>query len=190
MRHRRINNYEVLEEMVEEYKDGNVIIGGDFNAKTGKEGRAWGNGEDEEEPKVQDKVINAEGEELLGDNGLTIANGNKQGDEEGGITYIGARGMTTIDYVLKNIKGKAKIKYMRIGKSIKANIVPLEVELKVSKEQERQREIIDWSEEGKEAYKRWSRAVEGTTKWKEVNVRIANAIPRKRVGRSGKEMKS
>lgn len=51
--------------MVDECKDGNIIIGGDFNVRTEKEGRKWENNEDEEEPKVKDKVINAEGEYLL-----------------------------------------------------------------------------------------------------------------------------
>lgn len=86
--------------MVEEYKDGNVMIEGDFNARTEKEGRKWESEEDDVDMNVQDEVINAEGEKLLkwsGENGLSIANGNMKGNEGGGVTYVGARGETTID---------------------------------------------------------------------------------------------
>ena len=42
MRHNRGENYKVMEEWIENNKEGISIIGGDFNARTAREGGAVG----------------------------------------------------------------------------------------------------------------------------------------------------
>lgn len=80
---------EVMKEMKEE-EEGYLMIGGDFNARTGKEGDPIGAGEkkEEERRKSKDKIINKEGRTMLnmmGERGWIILNGSY---EEGEWTYM------------------------------------------------------------------------------------------------------
>jgi hypothetical protein len=55
--------------------------------------------------KTKDKVENAKGKRLIEwieENGWEVLNGNKRGDEEGELTYVGSRGETVIDYAIAN----------------------------------------------------------------------------------------
>lgn len=64
--------------------------------------------EREENRRSKNKTVNKAGEKMLEEvrnNGLYIANGNMNGDEEGKFTYVGPRG-TTIDYLLTNTSGR------------------------------------------------------------------------------------
>lgn len=81
------------------------------------------------------------------------------------------------------MKGEEKIECLKIKERIKADHIPLEIELKekVKKnEQEEQRDIMGWSEDGKKEYKRWLRDRGETTEWKEMKIRIMNAMPKKK----------
>lgn len=65
--------------------------------------------EKERNRRSKDKTVNKEGEKMLEEirnNGLYIASGNMNGDKEEEFTYVGPRGITTIDYLLTNINGK------------------------------------------------------------------------------------
>lgn len=58
-----------------------------------------------EERKSRDKNKNADGKEIIEwmtENGVGIVNGSVVGDKDGNYTYVGARGITVIDYVLRN----------------------------------------------------------------------------------------
>ena len=65
----------------------------------------WENIESERRRKSRDKVIGNGGRRMivsLDRSAWIIQNGCKKGDEEGEFTYVGARGSTTIDYVIVN----------------------------------------------------------------------------------------
>lgn len=99
-----------------------VMIGGDFNARTGREG---GEVKEEEEGREgrkgsrnskKDGKMNGNGRKLcefLGEQGWWILNtwghgGNTRGDEEGEWTYTGGRGESVIDYILENERKQRK----------------------------------------------------------------------------------
>lgn len=107
-----------LEEVIEEGGPRKMIIGGDFNARTAERGSiTWNENENEEEEErrySKDKTINKQGKDFLAfveELGLGMMNGNKQGDEEGEMTFIGEKGSSVIDYVICN--ADAWEKYIR-----------------------------------------------------------------------------
>lgn len=91
-----------------------VIVGGDFNARTGElEGRGrWGEGDGEEESiKSKDKGINRKRKKLVEDLeklGLMIFNEETEGDKNGEYTYTKGRGNTVIVYVVGGRGGEGK----------------------------------------------------------------------------------
>jgi len=107
-----------LEEWVEEERGGRyTLIGGDFNARTGREGGGCEiGGEDgykEEDGRrkrsSKDGKTNKEGKKLISfleERGWGILNGCKKGDEEGEYTFIGGKGCTIIDYILCDEEGR------------------------------------------------------------------------------------
>lgn len=57
MRHKRKENYRIMEEWIEKGRDRIIIINGDFNARTAREGGLWGEkGEKEERESKDDKM--------------------------------------------------------------------------------------------------------------------------------------
>ncbi|KYN14726.1 hypothetical protein ALC57_13069, partial [Trachymyrmex cornetzi] len=99
-----------LEKWMEEKKVGEkVIIGGDFNARTGREGEAkrreedCGSGE-EKNRRSKDGKVNKEGRKLV-----------EMRDEEGEFTFTGGMGSTVINYAVGDEETKERIKKMRIG---------------------------------------------------------------------------
>ncbi|XP_033318442.1 uncharacterized protein LOC117215999, partial [Bombus bifarius] len=111
-----------IEERVDGREEEVVIIGGDWNARTGEEGGSIN--EDvgkEKNRRSKDKTINVEGRTLL-----KIINGSdKEGEER---TYIGERGNSVIDYVIGNQEATEEIIYMKIGKRTESGHMPLEIE--------------------------------------------------------------
>jgi len=88
------------------------IIGGDFNARTEREGGAreregnYKSGE-RKSRKSKDGKMNREGKKLvekIEEWGWSIWNGNIIGDEEGEYTFTGGKGNTVIDYVISDEK--------------------------------------------------------------------------------------
>jgi hypothetical protein len=83
-----------------------MLLGGDFNGRIGeREARNWEEEKGDGKRKTKDKVENAEGKRLIEwieENGWEVLNGNKRGDEEGEVTYVGSRGETVIDYAIVN----------------------------------------------------------------------------------------
>jgi len=106
-----------IEEMLGDLEEEILCIGGDFNARIGKEGKRIEGEEDEESWRnSKDEEVNNEGRELLDlvNRGWDIANGNMRGDENGELTYIGGKGESVVDYVLVNQKAWDKIEKMKI----------------------------------------------------------------------------
>lgn len=86
-----------MERKEEEFR---VIIGGDFNARTGREGGRLGELEDEHRSEARksrnskDRKMNKERKklvEMIEERGWSIFNGNITGDEEGEFTFTGGK---------------------------------------------------------------------------------------------------
>lgn len=152
-----------IDGLVEDRERKGVIIGGDFNIRTGVGG---GIGVDEEENKrfSKDKTIGNEGRNLIewvGEKGWYIMNGNVKGDWEGDFTYVGPRGSSLIDYVLINDNIVDKIEEFKVDVSVDSDHMPLCI--RIGREESREQE-----EEGEE-----EEAVEQTRivlKWDEVAI--------------------
>lgn len=150
---------ETIKEEVEEEEEKHLIIGGDFNARTGnKEGPVETTDErGEKSRKLKDKVINRDGEIMLreiGDRGWTI-NGSR--GKEGEWTFITEAGASVIDYVVTNEKALEEVIKVEEGNRTESDHVPLEVEIEGKEENRKKSEIITrekciWIREGVEYY--------------------------------------
>lgn len=116
-----------------------TLIGGDFNAKTGREGERiemMENGrerEREEKRRSKDGKMNKEGKRLVEffeKIGWSIFNGNIKGDEERKFMFIGGKGSTMIDYVVRSEDVRSKMGNLRIGDRVDSDQHSLEVLLK------------------------------------------------------------
>jgi len=115
-----------------------TLIGGDFNARTGREG---GRVEMEEEGREREREgkrrskdgkMNKEGKrlvEFLEEIGWSIFNGDIKGDEEE-FTFAGGRGNTVIDYIIGSEDVRSKVDNMKIGDRVDSDHHPVEVMLK------------------------------------------------------------
>ena len=166
MRHNRKANYDIMEEWIESNKGGIVIINGDFNARTAKEGGLWDRNGERENRESKDETINEEGKEMVSwmeQQGLGIANGATVGDENGEWTQIEPRGCTTIDYTIRNEIGKECIEILTVANSIKSDHLPLELRVKWKmgrsrREKERRGEtkvkmVVKWDENSVKDYR-------------------------------------
>ncbi|XP_076660673.1 uncharacterized protein LOC143364045, partial [Halictus rubicundus] len=112
-----------------------IIVGGDFNARTGKEGGEIKQEEDDGEGsrESRDAKVNGEGRKLiktLGELGLEIMNGGIEGDERGEYTYIGHRGRTVIDYVIGDKTARDGIESMVVEERVESDHLPVVVTMK------------------------------------------------------------
>lgn len=170
-----------------------VIIGGDFNARTGLEGGRVRDMEDEESGRrSKDKKVNAEGKKLtqmLGELGWEIFNGNIEGDEEGEFTYTGGRGETVIDYVLGDERTRRGIERMEVADRVESDHHPLVITMKKGRKRKKGKAKEDkrtkmgrWSEEMKREFERRMRGVrleeDGEESEKQIGERIKKEIER------------
>lgn len=178
-----------LKNQIEETNEGNLIILGDFNARTGKEGaRRWIEAEEDEEEKeipkrkTKDEVINKEGKELitlLDERGWAILNGNKFGDEEGEHTFIGKGEGTVIDYGITNLNTWHKIRKFSIEHRGESDHQPLIAEIegrakgRKTTMDKKWKEVQIWTEE---TIKRYHKNLEKVTYIKEEVDEIANEL--------------
>lgn len=185
MRHKRKENFEIMGAWMDKNKDGIIIINGDFNARTAEDGGLWLSTGERETRKSKDKTDNIEGKELIGrleENGMGIGNGAMEGDEEGEWTYVGSRGCTSIDYGIRNEKGREKIKKMWIGDRIKSDHMPMEMiieweeTIKKGERIKKFREVINWNKRGRERFR--ERLTGGKkNSWRELKEKIRDALP-------------
>ncbi|KMQ89058.1 hypothetical protein RF55_11351 [Lasius niger] len=184
---------ELIREQIEEEKEENLVVDGDFNARTGNKGGPVReeNGKVKETRDSIDKVVNREGRILVSkieERGWMILN---RSYNRGGRTYIGERGASVVDYVIVNEKAEENIK-MIVGDRTESDHVPLEVELKWPEtnviKQERATKIIERSnlmEEGirnyQEKCKRWTNTqIENKSMWKELKEKIRSSTTKTR----------
>lgn len=162
------NKLEKLREWMEEREEEEVgiLIGGDFNARTGREGgeagEGMGGGENGER-NLKDGKINSEGKRLckfIRERGWSILNGNVRGDEEGEWTYTGGRGDSVIDYVLGDERTRERIREVRVEEKVDLDHRPITVWLEGSERQGsredkrgKRRGIKIWTEENKEKFR-------------------------------------
>lgn len=127
-----------------------VIIGGDFNIRTGRERGGLEEGGEEIRKRVtKDVVVNPEGRKLIRfveENGWDIFNGCIRGDEEGEFIYTGGKGNTIIDYVIEEIEVRDRVEYMKIGGRLDSDHQPLEIMIKCGGEwrERRRRGKREW----------------------------------------------
>jgi len=164
---------EILGE-IEDIEESILIIGRDFNIRTGELG---GGNEGEEDRRSRDRIVSNSGKNLIGwiqDKGWYILNGRTKGDWRGEFTYAGARGSIVIDYVFVNERAMDRIIEFKIESRVDSDHMPLRVRLKKKeedpkeeegKEEEgtrryRMKERISWSEEAIEKYRETTDLVE------------------------------
>lgn len=121
---------EKLREWMEEREEEvGIVIGGDFKARTGREGgeagEGMGGGENGER-NSKDRKINSEGRRLCKFiRGWSILNGNIRGDEEGEWTYTGGRGDSVIDYVLGDERTRERVREVRVEEKVDSDHRPI-----------------------------------------------------------------
>jgi len=157
-----------LREWMEEREEGvRGLIGGDFNARTGREGGRIGEegdgGIEEEKRRSRDEKVNIEGRKLcnfVGELGWSILNGNVKGDEEGQWTYTGGRGGTVIDYVIGNEETRERVVKMRVEDWVDSDHQPITVWVEgggyreVRKGKRGRRRGV-WTEKGREKFEEY-----------------------------------
>jgi hypothetical protein len=157
-----------------------MLLGGDFNGRIGERGaRNWEEEKGDGRRKTKDKVENAEGKRLIEwieENGWEVLNGNKRGDEDGEVTYVGSRGETVIDYAIVNEAAWERVKEFKVGERVDSDHLPLEITIEGSNQEEKEKGetreeekkviVKVWSEQGVKEYRR--RLEEATFKEQEI----------------------
>lgn len=201
---------DALNEELEEDREENMLLGGDFNARIGIKGEIYAGydlGYDEKSiRKSKDKIRNAEGDLLLQiaeDRGWHFLNGNIPGDEEGEYTYVGSNGVSVIDYVLINSICLDKIKKFTVDERTESDHQPLKVELNSDLEQaeepgdemqeEDAEEYNDWTEKSIDKYGEKTKVMEyqETTveeSWKELRDKISSCIVKKKAHKKNRKI--
>ena len=125
-----------LLEQLENNKGQRCLLMGDLNCRIGTLGGKFENSEGELLPRnTKDKFHNKEGEiwvDLLDEYGLTILNGNINGDFEGEFTHIDYKSESVIDYGAANDIAWSEIDSFIIGNMECSDHFPLEITLKES----------------------------------------------------------
>ncbi|OXU18542.1 hypothetical protein TSAR_007737 [Trichomalopsis sarcophagae] len=178
----------------EKEKEGKIIVGGDFNARTAETGGRKPKTEDKEESrKSKDKYINEEGKymiEKLEETGMHIVNGDIEGDWEGEWTYLGGNGCSTIDYIITNEEGRETIERMIIGGKWKPDHFPVEEQKKNKRTGEGwwDKECMEAKTKVKEALRNWKEGREDKEEFMIERSKYRQLIEKKeRGGRKEKE---
>ncbi|XP_012283559.1 uncharacterized protein LOC105701413 [Orussus abietinus] len=157
----------------EEEEEGRLIIGGDFNARIGREGYLYDqetsekDGESALDRKSKDVIKNA-GDillQLVEDRGWHFTNGNMPRDEDGEYTYVGSRRATVISYALLNTESRSVAKKCMVEHRVESNHQPLCLNWKSkvqeeTKEKEGQRKsVIKYEKESIQFFKEESERI-------------------------------
>jgi len=192
-------NLQEVSEGIEQTEESIVIIGGDFNIRTGELGCST---EGREDRKSRDKTIGNGGRNLMWwmqEKGWHVMNGTTNGEWRGEYTYIGARGSSVIDYVFVNEAAHDRVLSFKVEDRIDSDHMPLSVRIRkreeeqeeeAGKEEERTRtkEKIMWNEEAIKKYQQMTEEVgqkeEGWTveeRWKRIKDMVEKAMVKKTI---------
>jgi len=122
---------EIFKKIMKEHEREDIIIGGDFNIRTGEIGKDRTE-ECDIARKSKDKIIGKEGKkfvEMLEEKGWHVLNNRTAGDWEGEYTYVGVRGCSVIDYIVVNEYVQEDVIEFRIGERVDSDHVPLTLEM-------------------------------------------------------------
>jgi len=137
---------------LEDWEDRIVIIGGDWNVRTGELGNIKEAGIVR---KSRDKTVGNGGRnfvEWVQNRGWYILNGTSKGDWEGEFTYVGARGSSVIDYIIVNEKAYDKVLEFKIEDRVDSDHMPLRLKMRKKEEEDRREEKGEEDEEKKAKY--------------------------------------
>jgi len=157
----------VLEE-IEEREECLVILGGDFNIRTGELG---GVKEIGIERRSKDKTVSNGGRNMIKwmqNKGWYLLNSTTNGDWEGEFTYVGAKGNTVIDYVMANEKARDRVLEFKVEVRVDSDHMPLQMKIK-KKEEDKEEE---------EEARGTIGTLKGEAKEKEITIWTAEAIER------------
>lgn len=113
----------------------NTIIGGNYNARTGREGgmvRMEGKVEGEKGGR-NSKDKKREGKRLvkfLEEKEWGIFNGSMRGDEKEEFTFTGGKDNSVIDFVIDNREVRERVEELQIGDRVDSDHHPIEVKIK------------------------------------------------------------
>lgn len=132
-----------LEEMVRFTESRKVLIGGDFNARTEREGTIiYGPAESAQPRKSQNNSKPSPSEKILlrmvNENGWSIMNGNR--GDEGEFTNKMPKGISVIDYVIANVQARDKVTNFKVDcEGFEAGHRPVIIEIEMEEESELQK---------------------------------------------------
>lgn len=107
-----------MEDLLEDALDMSCIVVGDLNGRCGTLGGIELVDETKQPRNTRDTVINEEGVKwikLMDEFGLTILNGNREGEWRGEITHVDYRSQSIIDNGAGNCQAWKNIESMRVG---------------------------------------------------------------------------
>lgn len=129
--------------------EGVIIIGEDFDARTGKKGegrrkKRIGSGKGGVERQSKDEKVNRGGRKLINlieEMGRSIFNGCTKGDEKGEFTFTAGRGNTVIDYIIGEKRMWDRIERIKVGEKVDFDHQLVEVWIKaITKKRENKKE--------------------------------------------------
>ena len=178
----RVELEQVLEQCRSEGYAG--LLCGDLNARIG----TLGAHEENEERATEDAVINKEGREwitLMETYGLTLLNGNVNGDRTGNITRMGYSNQeqAVLDYAAITTNSFQTIDSMKVGVETNSDHFPLEISLKESIVSENQEPKIrqSWRQNDKLNFKERLINSGPANGWNEVHKKLWEATNKRRV---------
>lgn len=125
----------------------------------------------------------------LNETGLGIINGIKD-IEKGDFTYIGARGNTVIDYVIKNEIETEKSEKIDIIENIKSDhmkvVFSWEEEIEKTRENKKPTKYISWNDSDITKYKEKIKGIEKETNWTKIKEKIQSALQWKEARKENK----
>lgn len=182
MRHKREENWKLMENWANQDPEELILVGGDFNARTGEESVQKGHMEQELFRSSKDEKKDNWGAEMLEELaalGWNIFNGCTEGDEEGEITYTCERGKSVIDYIVGNEKGWSMIRRMEIKDRIESDHLPIIIHTGFTSEEKKERKIIetqDWTKEGIEEFRKKLREAGRAKDWADLKRKIQQSV--------------
>ncbi|XP_043266634.1 uncharacterized protein [Venturia canescens] len=177
-------------------RGGKVVIGGDMNVRTGREGGGWDGwwvGERKAVRSSRDEIGTKEGKDwckFVNERGWRIVNGSVEGDREGEWAFVGGRGKSVIDYVVVGEKVWERVRKLEVVSRVDSDHMPVVVWLKgrggrrgASKKGvgKRKEGRGVWTEKGVEKFQeefgRWEWDTEGVEEgWEVMRGRIQRAM--------------